>query len=140
LSEPLTFVDTNVLVYAHDGSDPDKHDRATAFVRNLWAEKAGVISTQVLAELYSVLTRKVGIAPAAARRVVVLYAAWPIVQIDLPLLAAAMLRNEQDDVAWWDCLIVESALRAGAQRVASEDFQSGRTFDGVLEVMDPVAA
>jgi predicted nucleic acid-binding protein len=138
--EPLTFVDTNVLVYAHDASDPVKHGRATAFIGKLWAEKAAVVSTQVLAELYSVLTRKVGLAPATARTVVVVYAAWPIVQIDVPLLAAAMLRNQHDTVAWWDCLIVEAALRAGAVRLASEDFDVGHTFGGALHVMDPMAA
>ncbi|HET7030956.1 MAG TPA: PIN domain-containing protein [Candidatus Limnocylindrales bacterium] len=140
MSEPVTFVDTNVLVYAHDASDPVKHRRATAFVGKLWADQAGVISTQVLAELYSVLTRKVGLAPTAARRVVVLYATWPILQIDMPLLAAAMLRNERDGVSWWDCVIVEAAIRAGAVRLASEDFASGQTFDGVLEVINPMAA
>ena len=102
MSEPVTFVDTNVLVYAHDASNPVKHRLAAAFVATLWADRAAVVSTQILAELYSVLTRKVRLAPAAARRVVVLYTAWPIVEIDVSLLAAAMLRSEQDGVAWWD--------------------------------------
>ena len=118
MSERITFVDTNVLV----------------------AESSGVVSTQVLAELSSVLRRKVGLAPAAARRVFVVYTAWPIVQIDAPMLAAAMLRNQQDDGSWWDCLIVEAALRAGAARLASEDFEVGHAFDSVLDVVDPLAA
>ena len=139
MSQPVTFVDTNILVYAHDASDPVKHRRAAAFVATLWADRAAVVSTQILAELYSVLTRKVRLAPAAARRVVVLYTAWPIVEIDVSLLAAAMLRSEQDGVLW-DSVVVEAALRAGAIRLASEDFQTGRTFDGVLDVVDPIAA
>jgi predicted nucleic acid-binding protein len=49
-------------------------------------------------------------------------------------------RNEHDAVAWWDCLVVEAALRAGAARLATEDVQAGRTFDGVLDVMGPMAA
>ena len=140
MSEPVTFVDTNVLVYAHDASNPVKHRQAAAFVATLWADRAAVISTQILAELYSVLTRKVRLAPAAARRVVVLYTAWPIVEIDVSLLAAAMLRSEQDRVAWWDSVVVEAALRAGATRLASEDFGTGRRFDGVLDVVNPIAA
>jgi predicted nucleic acid-binding protein len=109
-------------------------------VDGLWADEAGVVSTQVLAELYSVLIRKRGVSPADALHIVSPFAAWRVVQIDLPMLGAAMLRNQQDAVAWWDCLVVEAAIRAGAVRLASEDFQRGRRFDGFLEVVDPMAA
>ena len=140
MSEPLTFVDTNVFGYALDTSNATKQARATAFLNHLWAERAGVVSTQVLAELYAVLTRKLGFAPDDARRRVTPYTAWHVVQIDVPMLTGAMIRNTHDAVAWWDCLIIEAALRAGATRLASEDFGAGRRFDGVLEVADPMAA
>jgi predicted nucleic acid-binding protein len=140
LSEPITFVDTNVLAYALDAADPAKQDRAHAFLTRLWEERAGVVSTQVIAELYAVLTRKLRFAPGDARRLVMPYAAWEVVHVDVPMIAAAMIRNQQDAVSWWDSLIVEAAIRAGATRLASEDFQPGRRFDGALEVVDPVAA
>ena len=140
MSEPLTFVDTNVLAYALDARDAVKQARASAFLEQLWGARAGVVSTQVLGELYSVLSRRLGFAPSEAGRLVTPYTAWNVVQIDVPMLAAAMTRNRQDAVAWWDCLIVEAALRVGATRLASEDFQGGHRFDGVLEVMDPMAA
>lgn len=140
MSSVLTFVDSNVLVYAHDATDGAKQRRAETFVQDLWNQQAGVLSTQVLAELYSVLVRKLGVAPVDARRIVTPYGAWRIVELDSPMLAAAMLRNEQDAVAWWDCLIVEAALRAGALQLATEDLQSGRVFDGSLRVVDPMAA
>jgi predicted nucleic acid-binding protein len=133
-----TFVDTNILAYAHDAADPEKHARATAFLLGIWADQAGVVSTQVLGELYSVLTRKMVIAPADAREIVLLYAAWPVIETDVPMLAAAMERHERDQVAWWDALIVEAAIRAGATRLATEDLQAGRTFDGSLEVVNPL--
>jgi predicted nucleic acid-binding protein len=138
VSEPLTFVDTNVLVYAHDRADPERHAKAASILGRLWAERAGVVSTQVLSEFYAVATRKLGMTPADAREIVLLYGAWPLVEIDLPILVAAMERHEQDAVAWWDCLVVEAALRAGAGRLASEDFQPGRRF-GSLEVVSPFA-
>jgi predicted nucleic acid-binding protein len=140
VSGPLTFVDTNVFVYAHDATEPAKQRRAEAFIRDLWADESGVVSTQVLEELYSVLTRKLQIVPAEARRIVTPFSAWQVVQIDVPLLTSAMLRNQQDAVSWRDCLIVEAALRAGARRLATEDLQYGRTFDGTLHVVDPMAA
>ena len=140
MSEPLTFVDTNVLVYAHDTTNRDKQERAAAFLAAVWAEQSGVVSIQVLCEFYSVLTRKLRLEPDEARGIVAPYAAWRLVEIDMPMVAGAMLRNAQDALAWWDCLIVEAAMRAGAEWLATEDFQPGRTFDGTLEVMDPMAA
>lgn len=140
MSQPRTFVDTNILAYAHDAADPDKHARATSFLAGLWADRNGVVSTQVLAELYSVLTRKMSLAAADAREIVLQYTAWPVVETDVPMLAAAMERHGREQVAWWDALIVEAAIRAGAVRLASEDFQAGRKFDGSLEVVNPLLA
>ena len=140
MSDMLTFVDTNVFGYAVDTRDAEKQARATAFLNRLWDEESGVVSTQVLGELYAVLTRKLRFAPGDARRIVLPYAAWRVVEIDTPMLHGAMLRNQRDDVSWWDCLIVEAALRAGATRLATEDLPMGRTFDGVLQVVDPMAA
>jgi predicted nucleic acid-binding protein len=50
-----------------------------------------------------------------------------------------MERNERDAIAWWDALVVEAALRAGAIRLATEDLQHGRIFDGTLAVWNPLA-
>jgi len=138
MTEPLTFVDTNVLVYAHDASAGERRARAVALLASLWADRAGVVSTQVLTEFYQVATHKLAMAPTEAREIVLVYAAWPVVAVDVPLMALAMERHERDAVAWWDCLVVEAALRAGADRLASEDFQSGRRF-GPLEVANPFA-
>jgi predicted nucleic acid-binding protein len=52
------FVDTNVLVYAHDRSAGRKHQRARELVENLWRAGTGVLSTQVLQELCVSLRRK----------------------------------------------------------------------------------
>ena len=55
---PLTFVDTNVLAYAHDRAETAKQPVARALLDRLWRERAGVLSTQVLQELHVVVTRK----------------------------------------------------------------------------------
>ncbi len=137
MTEPLTFVDTNVLVYAHNRSETAKHERALALLQALWHDHAAVISTQVLTELYSVMTRKLAVAPADARELVLLYSTWPVIQVDSPLIVAATIRHELDQVAFWDALVVEAALRSGATRLASEDLQEGRWFDS-LEVVNPL--
>ena len=75
------FVDTNILMYAHDTAAGEKHERARALVEELWRDRTGVVSTQVLQELIVNLRRKAAkpLDPAAAREVVVDYLAWKVV-------------------------------------------------------------
>ena len=133
-----TFVDTNVLVYAHDASDSKRQPIAAAVVDELWRTRDGVLSTQVLTEFYAVVTRKFEppLSRREARTLVDAYAAWPIVQVDPPLIVAASALEEQHSLSFWDALIVEAARRAGADRLLSEDLQHGRRIAG-LTIEDP---
>jgi predicted nucleic acid-binding protein len=81
---PLTFVDTNVLAYAHDRSETAKQPVAWALLDRLWRDRAGILSTQVLQEHYVVVTRTFDppMPRGVARDLVVLYATWPVVQVD----------------------------------------------------------
>lgn len=81
--ETRTFVDTNVLVYAHDVDAGNKHEIARELLRRLWENRQGVMSTQVLQEFYVTVTRKLPkpLDRPAARRVVSTYRAWPIQEI-----------------------------------------------------------
>ena len=129
----VTFVDTNVLAYAHDRSETAKQPVAGAHLRTLWRDRTGTLSTQVLQEFYVVTTRKLPapIPPTTARRVVSLYAEWPVVQVDVPLLLAASELEERHTLSFWDALIVESARRSGATRLLTEDLQDGWVVGGV---------
>jgi predicted nucleic acid-binding protein len=137
---PLTFVDTNILAYAHDRSETAKQPLARALLEELWRDRAGVLSTQVLQELYVVATRKLDppMPRAAARELVALYATWPVVQVDIPLILAASELEERHTLPFWDALIVEAARWAGAARLVSEDLQPGRSVGGVA-VENPFA-
>jgi predicted nucleic acid-binding protein len=75
---------------------------------------------------------------AAARELVALYATWPVVQVDIPLILAASELEERHTLSFWDGLIVEAARRAGAARLVSEDLQPGRSVSGVA-VENPFA-
>jgi predicted nucleic acid-binding protein len=130
---PLTFVDTNVLAYAHDRSEPVKQPVARALLDGLWRDRAGALSSQVLQELYVVVTRKFHppIPRSAARELVALYAAWPVMQVDVPMILAASELEERQTLSFWDALIVEAARRSGATRLLTEDLQHGRVVDGI---------
>src|SRR2546430_1527513 len=125
-----TFIDTNILVYAHDRSETRKQPAARTLLEELWRDGTGVVSTQVLQEFHVVVTRKFDppMRHAAARELVALYGAWRTVQIDLPLIIAASNLEERHALSFWDALIVEAAARSGAVRLVTEDLQHGRRF------------
>jgi predicted nucleic acid-binding protein len=129
-----TFVDTNILVYAHDASETEKQPIARALLEELWANRLGVVSTQVLQEFYVVATRKFEppMRRPEARQIVALYATWPVIQIDVGLILDAAVLEERFRLSFWDALIVEAARRAGATQLMSEDFQSGRRIAGIV--------
>ena len=137
---PLTFVDTNILAYAHDRSETARQPVARALLEELWRDRAGVLSTQILQEFYVVATRKFDppMPRGAARELVVVYAAWPVVRVDVPLILAASELEELHTLSFWDALVVEAARRAGATRLVTEDLQPGRRIGGVT-VENPFA-
>ena len=137
-AQDLTFVDTNILVYAHDASESHKQPIAEALLTELWRQGTGVLSTQVLQEFYVVATRKYDPAMSRdlARRLVAHYANWRVIGVDLPLIVSASELEEMHSLSFWDALVVEAARRAGATRLATEDMQDGREF-GDLRIHDP---
>lgn len=128
-----TFVDTNVLAYAFDRSDPDKQAVASARLEGLWLDRSGVLSTQILQEFYAVATHhlKLAMKPADARRVVQLYAEWPVVVIEPSLILTASRMQERHRLSFWDALVLEAARLAGAEELLTEDLQHGRVIDGI---------
>ena len=128
------FVDTNILVYAHDTAAGERHERARRLVEQLWAQSGRpAISMQVIQELY-VSLRKKGLAPADAARVASDYFGWSVVVNDGALLRAAMSAADRWTISLWDALIVEAARAAGAAELWSEDLSDGQDFDGVRVV------
>ena len=137
----LIFVDTNVLVYRHDATNPIKQSRADDWYGLLWRQRCGRLSFQVLQELYSTLTRKLkpGLEASKARQIVRLLAEWRPVPIDVAILERAWLLEDRYDLSWWDALIVAAAQACECHVLLTEDLQHGQTFGGV-QVVDPFAS
>lgn len=128
-----TFVDTNVLIYAHDVDAARKHEIAKDLLRTLWLKRTGMVSTQVLQEFYVNATRKIRkpLTKPEARSVVDTYAPWCVDGITTSDLAAAFQLEDQARIGFWDALIVAVAARAGARRVVSEDLNNGQSIAGI---------
>jgi predicted nucleic acid-binding protein len=132
-AEPRTFLDTNVLVYAFDDADRSKQQHAWSILEA--AAEAGdfVISTQVLQEFYVIATRKIArpLPAADAERVVHRLTALPVVQVDPPLILAAVALSRRHQLSLWDALILRAAEESGCTRLLSEDLQDGFEIGGV---------
>lgn len=128
-----TFVDTNVLIYAHDVDAGRKHEIAGNLLRTLWVQRAGILSTQVLQEFYVNATRKIRkpLTKPEARSVVETYASWCVDGITTSDLAAAFQIEDQARSGFWDALIIAVAARAGARRLVSEDLNAGQSIAGI---------
>ncbi|MFZ0885925.1 MAG: PIN domain-containing protein [Candidatus Acidiferrales bacterium] len=128
-----TFVDTNVLIYAHDVDAPAKHQIAHALLRELWSERTGVLSLQVLQEFYVNVTRKIAtpLSKKSARLIVDSYAIWCTETTPAELSSAFRIEDESQ-IGFWDALIVAAAARSGASRILSEDFNPGQRINGIL--------
>jgi predicted nucleic acid-binding protein len=133
------FVDTNILVYAHDASAGLKHDRARELVEGLWQSRAGVVSTQVLQEL-SVNVRKNAtkpLSPEATRELVSDYLAWHVVVNDGEAVLAALDLERRYRVSFWDALIIHAAQVGAVEVLYSEDLSDGQRY-GDVRVVNPL--
>ena len=135
------FVDTNVLVYRHDATDPIKQARADAWYIHLWRRRCGRLSFQVLQEMYATLTRKLkpGIAAPKAQRIVRALKAWQPIAIDFVVLERAWSLQERYALSWWDALIVAAAQLGTCRVLLTEDMQHRQVF-GDVRVIDPFAS
>ena len=127
-----TFVDTNVLIYAHDVDAKAKHETATSLLRQLWSERSGALSMQVLQEFYVNVTRKIPhpISKQSARLVVNSYSIW-CVECTPGEISTAFRIEDESRITFWDALIVASALKSGASRILSEDLNPGQEIRGI---------
>ena len=135
------FIDTNILMYAHDKAAGAKHERAKALVEQLWHERTGVVSTQVLQELTVNLRRKAGkpLDAKATREVIADYLSWQIVVNGADAILDAIDLEERYRVSFWDALILQAAQASGAEILYSEDFSEGQRY-GSLRVTNPLIA
>jgi predicted nucleic acid-binding protein len=134
-----TFVDTNVLIYAHDVDAKEKHKVAKETLSELWVDRAGFLSAQVLQEFYVNVTRKLSkpLLKKHARAVVDKYTLW-CVDTTAAELAVAFRIEDEARIGFWDALICAAALKTGAERILSEDLNAGQKIAGI-RVVNPFA-
>jgi predicted nucleic acid-binding protein len=133
------FVDTNILLYAHDRSAGLKHERARQLIERLWISGQGVLSTQVLQELCINLRRKIArpLPVEEVRRLLQDYLSWEIV-VNTPASVIQALEIEvRYKTSFWDALVLQAAESSGAAVLYSEDLAAGQSY-GPVQVINPL--
>ena len=128
----VEFVDTNVLVYAHDAKAGQKRVNSIELVRRLAKDNSGALSIQVLSEFYAASTRKLAMTSAEAEEIVLDFGAWTIHSpAHADLVRAAGLQRRYK-ISWWDALIVNSAMVLGCSVLWTEDLSHGQLYGSVM--------
>jgi predicted nucleic acid-binding protein len=132
------FVDTNLLVYARDSSEPEKQPIAIGWLSQLWKQEKGRISTQVLNEYYVTVTQKLepGLPVKQARSDVRALGIWNPVAMSSRLIEASWDIQDDYRYSWWDTLVITSALFLDCRYLLSEDMQHGQSI-GALTLVNP---
>lgn len=133
------FVDTNILIYAHNADAGVKHERARSLVEELWRTRSGVLSTQVLQELAVNLRRKMGqsLGAKATRDIITDYLSWHVFVNNSDSILDALEVAERFQISFGDALVIQAARASGAGVLYSEDLSDGQ-FYGSVQVINPL--
>ena len=127
----VEFVDTNILVYAHDGGAGIRHQKSVELLKRLATDGSGAFSIQVLAEFYVAATKKLRITSEEAEEILADLAGWIIHRpAHADLLRAAQLQRRYR-LSWWDALILNSATELGCTVLWTEDLAAGQRYGRV---------
>jgi len=132
------FVDTNVFVYAAEGSDKTKAQLARQLIAELAGRRQLVVSTQVLQELYAALVSRHAFRPLTALAVVEQLAEQPVQAASADSVVRALRLSGTKQLSSWDALIVQAALDAGCETLYTEDLQHGQRIED-LSIVNPFA-
>ena len=132
------FVDTNVLVYSRDASEPEKQPQAMKWMAKLWETNRGRLSFQVLQEFYVTVTQKLkpGLEISKAQNDVRALLSWRPIAVDAQVMEGAWFIQERYGLGWWDSLILSAAQQSNCRYLLTEDLQESQFF-GQLEVINP---
>ncbi|MCD6398132.1 MAG: PIN domain-containing protein, partial [Spirochaetaceae bacterium] len=127
------FIDTNIIVYAHDNNYPNKQVKAQEIIFNGMRGSNGVISVQVLSEFFVTVTKKnkQNYSIAAAKHEIMLLSYLHVIDIDSDLVIRAVGIKDLYQLSYWDSLILAAAERSKCSILYSEDLSHGQKYGGV---------
>jgi predicted nucleic acid-binding protein len=133
------FVDTNIWLYAYDGSDP-RHPRALELLERLGDKGNGRISIQVMQEFAANALRPTegAMSPDQVTEALEAMGDWVVHRPDSGDVAAAVGICARHQLSFWDSMIVRSARQMGCAELWTEDLNAGQVIEGVT-IKNPFA-
>jgi predicted nucleic acid-binding protein len=131
------FIDINILIYAEDRGMGAKHQIAADLVATLARQDTGALSTQVLAEYCNAATKKLRMTSEEAEATIRDLSCWKIHRPSHADIVNSIGLQRRYRLAWWDAMIVNSAIESGAGILWSADLSNGQEF-GALVVRNPL--
>jgi predicted nucleic acid-binding protein len=128
------LIDTNILIYAHDGSDLVKQKKAIELLDALALSMRGYLSTQVLGEFFWVSTRKISppLTFDEARAQIERFAqSFHVIDINILIILEALQGVRTHQLPFWDAQIWAAAKLNQISTILSEDFSNGAFYDGI---------
>jgi predicted nucleic acid-binding protein len=128
----MRFVDTNVLLYAMSKA-PAEREKAHIALEILQADDLA-LSVQVLQEFYAQATRPTKtdrIDHPLAASLIESYLRFPVQEITVSLVQAALVAKQRFNVSYWDAAIIEAARALSCDILLSEDLGDGQDYAGV---------
>ena len=128
------LLDTNIVVYAYDRSEPEKQKRSFDIMERLHHTGSGATTTQILAEFFNIVTYKLNTPltlDESSRQAELLARIWPVFDITIFTVIEAIRGVKTYQLSYWDAQIWASALLNQVPIVLSEDFNSGEVIEGV---------
>ncbi|MBI2146067.1 PIN domain-containing protein [Candidatus Woesearchaeota archaeon] len=139
-SEPLFLIDSNILVYAYDTTDPHKHLKAKTLLEKCWKrEVAYTLSTQNLAEFFIIITKKVPtpLSLEGAGQIIndiISFPSWNVIDYNEQTLLRAIYHHQKSKSHFWDALIVATMVQAGVVHIYTENITDFQKFEGITVV------
>jgi predicted nucleic acid-binding protein len=128
------FIDTNIIVYAHDSSEPGKQKKAIDLLDSLALSRQGFLSTQALAEFFWISTRKIPSPLAldeAQAQIERLARTFQVVDINILVILEALRGVRAYSMPLWDAQIWAAAKLNQIPVILSEDFSDGALYEGI---------
>jgi predicted nucleic acid-binding protein len=132
------FIDTNIWVYANLDDDKKKHIRARSLLDEELQEKRIIVSTQILSEFYSAMTKNRIAHDEISKKIFEIAQNAYVAPIGLADIEYALTLKEKYGYSWWDSLLLASSLEAECEMLYSEDMQNGQVIEKTLVIRNPL--
>jgi len=130
----MTFLDTNILVYAVDKLDAAKQSRAMSIITEAISTSDFMVSAQVLNEFSNVALLKLRLMTDEVQRFVAVFNRMKVVPVEPIWTDRALAIKSQYGTQFFESLLLAAAEASRCDTILTEDLNDGQVYCGVRAV------